>query len=189
VLRHRITSLSQEEPNVAKIEMAIKETIQRGARRELRRVTVPLRREVHRLRRMAADLKREVAALKQVASVWARSARATSVAERVSEQEAETARLSAGLVRKLRQRLALSQAALARLTGVSAGAVVHWERGGATPSGEHRRALVGLRRLGRREVRRLLAAMPTAEKARRPRRAAGRRQRAKARRRATPRAS
>jgi DNA-binding transcriptional regulator YiaG len=169
---------------VAKIEMAIRESIQRGARRELRRVTVPLRREVHRLRRMAAELKREVSALKEVASAWARSARATSVADRVSEQEAEAARLSAGLVRKLRRRLDLSQAALARLAGVSAGAVVHWERGGATPSGAHRRALVGLRKLGRREVRRLLAAMPAGEPARRPRRAAARRRRpAKARRR------
>ena len=75
----------------------------------------------------------------------------------MSEDEARAARLSPGLIRKLRKRLALSQAAVARLVGVSPAAVVQWEQGRATPAGKNRAALVGLRRLGRRQAKRLLA--------------------------------
>jgi DNA-binding transcriptional regulator YiaG len=155
---------------VAKIELAIKDAIHRGARRQLRLVTVPLRREVRRLRRMVSALRRDVTALKDVASTWERAARATPWTAQVSEEAVKAARLSAGLIKKLRTRLGLSQAALARLAGVSPGAVVHWERGGVMPSGERRRALVGLRKLGRREVKRLLATTPAGERARKPRR-------------------
>ena len=158
---------------MAKIELAIKDAIHRGARRQLRLVTVPLRREVRRLRRMVSVLRRDVSALKDVASTWERAARATPWTAQVSEEAVKAARLSAGLIKKLRTRLGLSQAALARLAGVSPGAVVHWERGGVVPSGERRRALVGLRKLGRREVKRLLATMPAGpsrEGGRKPRR-------------------
>lgn len=158
---------------MAKIELAIKDAIHRGARRQLRLVTVPLRREVRRLRRMVSALRRDVTALKDVASTWERAARATPWTAQVSEEAVKAARLSAGLIKKLRTRLGLSQAALARLAGVSPGAVVHWERGGVVPSGERRRALVGLRKLGRREVKRLLATIPAGPSrkgARKPRR-------------------
>ncbi|PYM60054.1 MAG: hypothetical protein DMD79_16505, partial [Candidatus Rokuibacteriota bacterium] len=74
-----------------------------------------------------------------------------------SEAELQHARLSPRLIRTLRTRLALSQAALARLVGVSAAAVVQSERGRSTPTDQNRSALIGLRRLGRREVKRHLA--------------------------------
>lgn len=175
---------------MAKIELAIKDAIHRGARRQLRLVTVPLRREVRRLRRMVSALRRDVSALKDVASTWERAARATPWTAQVSEEAVKAARLSGGLIKKLRARLGLSQAALARLASVSPGAVVHWEGGGAVPSGERRRALVGLRKLGRREVKRLLATMPvgpSGDGGKKPRRGAGRRRRPAARKRKTSR--
>jgi transcriptional regulator with XRE-family HTH domain len=47
--------------------------------------------------------------------------------------------------------------ALARLMGVSAPAVAHWEAGESTPTGKNRVNLVALRKVGKREVRELLA--------------------------------
>jgi DNA-binding transcriptional regulator YiaG len=145
---------------VAKIEAAIKEAILRGARRQVRAVTVPVRREVRRLRRTLGELRREMAALREVASQWQRVAPSAPWRPDVSEDELRAARLSAGLIRKLRRRLALSQAALARLVGVSTGAVVQWEQGRSAPSGQNRKNLIALRKLGRRDVKRALAAMP-----------------------------
>ena len=78
----------------------------------------------------------------------------------MSDEAAKAARLSARLIRKLRTRLGLSQAALGRLVGVTNAAVVAWERGRAKPSRERRKAVVALRGLGRRDVKRLLARMP-----------------------------
>src|SRR6266851_9328607 len=68
-----------------------------------------------------------------------------------------TARLSPRLVQSLRRRLGLSQMALARLMGVSAPAVAHWEAGESTPTGRNRVTLVAFRKVGKREVKELLA--------------------------------
>src|SRR5439155_17501580 len=59
-----------------------------------------------------------------------------------------------------RTRLGLSQVALGRLVGVTGTAVVEWEGGRTKPSGERRKAIVALRGLGRRDVKRLLDRMP-----------------------------
>ena len=166
---------------MAKIEMAIKDAIARGARKHIRSVATPLRRDVRRLRQAVRELRTQVAALREMAARWAESPAARGWQPAVSEDEARAARLSPGLIRKLRNRLALSQAAVARLVGVSPAAVVQWEQGRATPAGKNRAALVGLRRLGRRQAKRLLASAPGAgAKARRP--AASRRRRARPRR-------
>jgi DNA-binding XRE family transcriptional regulator len=164
---------------VAKIETAIKEAIHRGARRQVRVVTTSLRREVRRLRQAVARLRREFGALRDVAGQWQRVVRVTPWQPPVSDTELRTARLSPRLIQKLRARLRLSQAGLARLVGVSTAAVLQWERGRSAPSGQNRRNLVGLRKLGRRDVKRLLA-----ETERRAPARARSRQRARPRRRA-----
>ena len=166
---------------MAKIEALIKEAIARGARRQIRSVTGPLRREVRRLRLVVGQLRRDVASLRDVASQWQRVAGSTAWKPEVSDAELRAARMSPRLIRTLRTRLALSQAALARLAGVSAGAVVQWERGRSAPSGQNRKSLVALRKLGRRDARRLLAGLARPARARtrprpgRPRRPARRR--------------
>ena len=45
-----------------KIEVAIKEAIDRGARRHVRRVATPMRREVRRLRQLVAGFRNDLAA-------------------------------------------------------------------------------------------------------------------------------
>ena len=142
---------------MAKIEMAIRDAITRGARKHIRSAATPLRRDVRRLREAVRELRTQVAALREVAARWTASQADRGWQPGVSEEEAKAARLSAGLIRKLRQRLALSQAGVGRLVGVSPAAVVQWEQGRATPAGKNRAALVGLRRLGRRQAKRLLA--------------------------------
>jgi DNA-binding transcriptional regulator YiaG len=150
---------------LAKIEMAIKDAIARGARKHVRSAATPLRRDVRRLRQAVRELRTQVTALREVAARWTASNAARGFQPGVSEEEAQAARLSPGLIRKLRMRLALSQAAVARLVGVSPGAVVQWEQGRATPAGRNRAALVGLRRLGRRQAKRVLASMPADRRA------------------------
>jgi len=160
---------------VPKIEIAINDAVQRGARRQIRLVATPLRREVWRLRHTVAGLRKELIALRATAAQWERVAKQTPWASTVSDETVKAARLSPRLIQKLRTRLGLSQSALAKLTGVSGAAVVQWEQGRAAPSGDRRKAVVALRRLGRREVKRLLARMPTPAAKRRPRSRKGQR--------------
>ncbi len=157
-----------------KIEMAIRDGIQRGARREIRLVATPLRREVRRLRHTVAGLRKELIALRATAAQWKRVAEQTPWSSTVSDETVKAARLSPRLIQKLRARLGLSQSALAKLAGVSGAAVLQWEQGRAAPSGDRRKAVVALRTLGRREVKRLLARMPTPAARRRPRPRKGR---------------
>src|SRR2546426_6387074 len=112
-----------------KIEVAIKEAIDRGARRQIRQVATPMRREVRRLRQLVAGLRKDATALKTTAGQWEQMADQRPWTATVSDEAAKAARLSAGLIRKLRTRLGLSQAALGRLVGVTGAAVVAWERG------------------------------------------------------------
>ena len=162
---------------MAKLETVIKEAIARGARRQVRVVVTPLRREVIRLRRKVADLQATATTLRQSANGWKRLMEASPAIPRVSEAEAKAARLSPRLIGSLRRRLGVSQMALARLVGVSAPAVAHWEVGDSTPSGQNRMNLVALRRVGKREVKELLArrVKETASRKRRTRKRPARR--------------
>ncbi|MBI2200075.1 MAG: helix-turn-helix domain-containing protein [Candidatus Rokubacteria bacterium] len=154
---------------MAKFETVIKETIARGARRQVRLVVLPLRRDLLRLRRKMGRLQGAVAGLRRRAAGWERLMKAAPPVPQVSEEEAKAARLSPRLIQSLRKRLGLSQMALARVAGVSAPAVAHWEGGESTPTGQNRATLVGLRKVGRREVKELLARRVKETASRRPR--------------------
>jgi DNA-binding transcriptional regulator YiaG len=168
---------------VARIDVVIKDAIARGARKQVRQAVGPLRRDVRRLRVVVRELRARIAALREVAARWEASPASRSWEPAITEEEARAARLSPRLIRKLRDRLDLSQAAVARLVGVSPAAVVQWEQGKATPTGRNRVQLVGLRRLGRRQARRLLSSLGGPPRRRRARSGArGRRRTARARR-------
>jgi putative transcriptional regulator len=141
---------------MGKVEEALRSEVIRLVRRELRNVVVPLGRQVRELRRRMGPVTRAVARLERLAAVQEREIRARRERLEVSEEDATRARLSAGLIRKLRLRLGVSQSQLAALVGVSTTAVTQWERGAITPRGQNRAALVALRRVGRRDVRRML---------------------------------
>jgi DNA-binding transcriptional regulator YiaG len=153
---------------VAHLESALKETIARGARRQVRLVVTPLRREFFRLRKRVTELQSTVMTLSQSAKGWKRFMEAAPVIPQVSEEDAKASRLSPRLVRSLRKRLGLSQTALASLVGVSAPAVAHWEGGSSMPAGKNRVNLVALRKVGKREVKELLARRAKKAAARRP---------------------
>ena len=143
--------------SVAHLESAIKETIARGARRQVRLVLTPLRRELLRLRKKVTELQATVTSLRRNAEGWKRLMQTVPAIPHVSAEDAKAARLSPRLIRTLRKRLGLSQVALARLVGVSAPAVAHWEAGNSAPKEQNRAHLVALRKMGKREVKELLA--------------------------------
>jgi DNA-binding transcriptional regulator YiaG len=142
---------------MARVEEAVRWTIMRLVRREVRGAVVPLARELRKLRSPISDLRRRVSALERSAARQARRAEVVQLRLATSEEEVKAARLSPTLVNKLRRRLGLTQEQMAALVGVSGSAVAQWEAGSSRPEGRRRAALVGLRKLGRREVRRLLA--------------------------------
>ena len=79
---------------MAKLEAVIKESIARGARRQIRAAVMPLRREIVRLRLRVAQLQGTLTTLQRTAAGWKRIMEAAPLVPPVSEEEATSARLS-----------------------------------------------------------------------------------------------
>lgn len=146
---------------MGKLETALKLEIIRLARRETRKMVSKQTGELRRLSRKVSDLEAQFQARKkQDAKEASRNRLVQATDARASD--GDKSRLSPKLIKKLRVRLNLSQPELAKLLGVSLSAVGFWESGRVRPRPEMRTRIVALRRLGRRDVRRLLADMAAA---------------------------
>jgi transcriptional regulator with XRE-family HTH domain len=139
---------------LGQLESTFKNQIRRLAKREVRAVSVPLKREVRALRIALSNLSKTVSALRRLAK---ETAKETKPKLQAFPEEVKASRLTAGRIKNLRIRLGISQRELGILTGSSLGAVALWERGKFRPQAEKKAALVGLKRLGKREIKKLLA--------------------------------
>jgi DNA-binding transcriptional regulator YiaG len=165
---------------MGKMEQTLKSEITRLARKQMRATYLPLARDVRRLKRTMSALRKTVAVLARLGTQLQAEREAQRAKLAVAPEEVKAARLTPGLIKKLRARLKITQGELATLVGVSMSAVGSWEYGKAKPEGHNREALVALRKLGKREVRGILAAK--AEEARPETQGRGRRRRRKKRR-------
>ncbi len=73
-----------------------------------------------------------------------------------SSEEVEKSRYSPRLLKILRKNLGISQKELGILAGVSIGAVQMWEKGKFRPKEDKMGVFVGLRKMGKGDVRKLL---------------------------------
>jgi len=119
---------------------------------------VPRARDVRRLKRTVSALRKTVAILAKLGAELQAERTAERAKMTAAPEEVKASRISPALIRKLRARLGITQGELATLVGVSTSAVGFWEYGKAKPEGHNREALVALRKLGKREVRGILAA-------------------------------
>jgi DNA-binding transcriptional regulator YiaG len=140
---------------MGKLEGTIKEEIIRLAKREMRMKFVPLRRDVRSLKITASQLRKSVLGLQRFVSQQERQMGPKPVSE-VTPEDMKKARISPRLIKSLRKHLRVSQRELAKLAGVTVGAVFQWEKGKFEPKDDKKKILVGLRKLGRQEARKLL---------------------------------
>ena len=72
--------------------------------------------------------------------------------------ELDKARITGGMIKRIRKRLGISQADLAKLLGVSGQSVYQWEKktGRLTLRGNTKSAIVDVRKLGKRDAKRRL---------------------------------
>jgi len=143
---------------VATIQEVFRSVIQRLARREIRAVVRPMRQELRAIRRRLSGLPKAVGELSRNVATFVRERDAQRAQLQSSGEEVQAARFSPRLIKKLRARLKLTQSQVGGLVGASVAAVRAWEAGRSRPQGPRRAALVALRKLGRRDVVRLLAA-------------------------------
>ena len=148
--------LKKEEGHMAKFETIIKSEIVRLAKREVRKTTVPLGRDVRSLKSVVSQLRKSVSTLQRIAASQQKELEKGKKPLEAAPEEVQVSRFSPRLIRSLRSHLGITQKELAVLTDVTVGAVHQWENGQFKPSMKKKAAMVALRKLGRREVRKLL---------------------------------
>ncbi len=171
---------------MGKVETIIKSEIMRLAKKEMRRSFVPLNRDVRSLKGIVSQLRKNVAGLQRFVAQQEKQSQGQKIPLEVNPEEMKKARFSPRLIKSLRKRLRMSQKEMALLAGVTVGAIYQWEKGIFEPRGEKKRVLVALRKLRRREARRLLEermAEGVPNKGRGPRKRARRRAKRRANRR------
>ncbi len=141
---------------MAKFETIIKSEIVRLAKREVRKIAGPVSRDVRSLKSAVSQLRKSVLTLQRIAASQEKELEKTRKPLEAAPEEVKVARFSPRLIRSLRRHLRITQKDLAVLTGVTIGAVHQWEGGQFKPSMKKKAAIVALRKLGRREVRKLL---------------------------------
>jgi DNA-binding transcriptional regulator YiaG len=141
---------------MGKIEGIIKSEIMRLAKREIRKITVPLGRDVWSLKSAVSQLRKAVLTLQRITTSQQKELEERKKPLEASPEEVKVSRFSPSLIRSLRKHLGITQKELAILTGVTVGAAHLWESGQFKPSMKKKAVMVALRKLGRREVRKLL---------------------------------
>ncbi len=141
---------------MAKFETIIKSEIVRLAKREVRKISVPLGRDVRSLKAVVSQLRKAVFTLQRITTSQQKELEKVKTPLEASPEEVKESRFSPRLIRSLRRHLGITQKELAILTGVTTGAAHLWESGQFKPSTKKKAVMVALRKLGRREVRKLL---------------------------------
>ena len=141
---------------MGKLEGTIKSEIVRLAKREMRKTSVPLRRNLRLLKKTVSQIRRAVLALKRSTAYQQKELKKRKMPLEAPPEEVKKSRFSPRLIRSLRKSLGITQKELAILTGVTVGAAHQWEIGKFKPKGEKKAVMVALRKLGRRGVRKLL---------------------------------
>jgi DNA-binding transcriptional regulator YiaG len=140
---------------MAKIEGIIKSEIMRLAKREVRAVFRPLKREVWQMRTKLSNLSRGIASLDRMAKELHLEESKPKL--EATPGEIKASRLTPERIQGLRKKLGISQRELGILIGASTGAVLSWEKGKFRPMEKKKAALIAVRKLKKREVKKLLA--------------------------------
>ncbi|MGZ3494750.1 MAG: helix-turn-helix domain-containing protein [Thermodesulfobacteriota bacterium] len=141
---------------MAKFETIIKSEMVRLAKREMRKIAVPLGRDVRSTKSVVSQLRKSVLTLQRIAASQQKELEKGKKPLEAAPEEVKISRFSPRLIRSLRSHLGITQKELAILTDVTVGAVHQWESGQFKPSMKKKAAIVALRKLGRREIRKLL---------------------------------
>jgi DNA-binding transcriptional regulator YiaG len=148
---------------MGKLESTIKSEIQRLAKREIRSTFIPLRREVRSMRLRLSSLSKGVTSLNRMTKELPLEEAKPKL--EATPEEVKASRLTPDRIRGLRKKMGISMRELGILTGSSLGAILSWEKGKFKPRGEKKAALVALRKLRKRDVKRMLLEKGEREKA------------------------
>lgn len=138
------------------IKQVLNEEIRRLARKELKSVLPLFAKQISEQRKQISELKKQIAALEKRLP---EKKVAAPVAIAAEPEDIKKLRLNAAGIVKIRTKLGISQGKFAELLGVSGHTVSLWEIGKISPRANAKAAICALRTVGKRELKRRLAAL------------------------------
>ena len=141
---------------MGKLDTIIRAEIIRLAKREVRKISAPLGRDVRSLKGLMSGIRKSLYALERLGARQQKEMGSGGLRLEATPDQVKGARFSPRLIRSLRKRLGITQDELAMLAGVTVGAVHQWEMGKFQPRNDKKGVLVALRGHGRREIQKLL---------------------------------
>ncbi len=141
---------------MGKVEETLRAEIVRLTKKQFRQTVNPLAKEVKDLKRTVSQLSKAIGRLDGAAGNQEKQPAEAPLLQ-ASDEETKSARISSKAIKNIRKKLGISQEKMAALLNVSPGAVAFWEQGRAKPRGENKAALVALRKVGRRHIKRILS--------------------------------
>jgi DNA-binding transcriptional regulator YiaG len=140
------------------IKQVLSEEIRRLARKELKNALQPMAKQIADERKRVSELKKQIADLnKEIACLRKKSACDVENVSAAAEDDNKTLRLNAAGIVRIRTKLKISQSELARLIGVTQHTVSLWEIGKVSPRANTKSAICALRKVGKRELKKMLA--------------------------------
>ena len=149
---------------MGKVEDTIKSEIVRLSKKEINAVFRPMASEVRALKAKLTNLIKNVSFLDRFLKDQIRKDEQKKQTLEVTEKEVKASRFTPERIHRLRLKLGLSQRELAVLTGVTLGAVGSWEKGKFEPRGKKKAKLLALRKLGKRDIKKILEKQDPKEK-------------------------
>ena len=143
---------------MANIAQMLKEEIARVSRKEAKKLLEKLQKDSVRLKHDAADLKRRVAVLERTNKKLVKATEINKQNAAPDEDEIRRLRPTGAMIKRLRDKLNLTQGDLGILLGVTGQSVYQWERKGGKLRlrGTTLAELVSVRKMGRREAEAVL---------------------------------
>lgn len=130
--------------------LQLKTEISRLAKKESRAETAALKKAVSQSRSEVVALKRRITALETTIGKLTKATPHAAAGSANPEDRSVRFRVD-GFI-SLRKRLNLSAAELAKLVGVSAQSVYHWESGKSRPRASQVKAIAEIRKLGKKKI-------------------------------------
>lgn len=140
----------------------LKAEIGRLAKKEVRTETKALKKSSAQYRTEIAVLKKRLALLEAQVKKLGKSGIKKNESP-ATEEEGSARRFRVGGFAALRKKLGLSASNMAKLLGVSAQSVYHWETGKSRPRASQLQAIASVRKMGKREVAAKLSQAEPAE--------------------------
>ncbi len=143
---------------MSQFSILLKKEISRIAKKEVRAEVTPAKKSGSQARSEITALKKRVARLEALVKKLGGGTSRSRTAVEDDQSDSPRLRFRTGGFATLRKKLDISAHDMAKLIGVSAQSVYHWETGKSKPQARQLAAIAAVRKLGKKEVTARLSA-------------------------------